>query len=88
MSIAIEPKTDAGQDRLREALDRLAIEDPSFAVSTHSETGQSLISGMGELHLEIIVDRLVREFQVEANVGRPQVRYRETITESAEAESE
>jgi elongation factor G len=88
MSIAIEPKTDAGQDRLREALDRLAVEDPSFAVSTHAETGQTLIAGMGELHLEIIVDRLVREFQIEANVGRPQVTYREALTDSAEAEAE
>jgi elongation factor G len=88
MSIAIEPKTEAGQDKLREALDRLAIEDPSFGVSTHAETGQTLISGMGELHLEIIVDRLVREFQIEANVGRPQVTYRETITQAAEAEVE
>ena len=80
MSIAIEPKSDAGHEQLREALDRLAIEDPSFGVSTHAETGQTLISGMGELHLEIIVDRLVREFQIQANVGRPQVTYRETIT--------
>ncbi|HXU81395.1 MAG TPA: elongation factor G [Polyangia bacterium] len=85
MSIAIEPKNEAGQERLREALDRLAVEDPSFTVSTHAETGQTLIAGMGELHLEIIVDRLVREFQIEANVGRPQVTYRETITQSAEA---
>jgi elongation factor G len=88
MSIAIEPKTESGQERLREALERLAIEDPSFAVSSHAETGQTLIAGMGELHLEIIVDRLVREFQIEANVGRPQVTYRETITERAEAEVE
>jgi elongation factor G len=86
MSIAIEPKTDASQDKLRQALERLAIEDPSFGVSGDPETGQTLISGMGELHLEIIVDRLVREFQVEANVGRPQVTYRETISEPAEAE--
>jgi elongation factor G len=87
MAIVIEPKTDASQDRLRQALERLAIEDPSFAVSNDPETGQTLISGMGELHLEIIVDRLVREFQVEANVGRPQVTYRETIAEAAEAEA-
>jgi elongation factor G len=86
MSIAIEPKSDSQQDKLRQALERLAIEDPSFAVNTHPETGQTLISGMGELHLEIIVDRLVREFQVEANVGRPQVTYRETILEAGEAE--
>ena len=85
MSIAIEPKNEAGQDRLREALEALAIEDPSFSVTTHAETGQTLIAGMGELHLEIIVDRLVREFQIEANVGRPQVTYRETITETTEA---
>jgi elongation factor G len=86
MSVAIEPKSEAGHDQLRQALARLAIEDPSFAVSTHPETGQTLIAGMGELHLEIIVDRLVREFQVEANVGRPQVSYRESISEAAEAE--
>jgi elongation factor G len=88
MAIAIEPKSEAGQAGLREALDRLAIEDPSFSVSTHAETGQTLIAGMGELHLEIIVDRLVREFQIEANVGRPQVTYRETLTQGAEAEIE
>jgi elongation factor G len=88
MSIAIEPKTEAGRERLREALERLAVEDPSFAVTTHPETGQTLIAGMGELHLEIIVDRLVREFQIEANVGRPQVTYRETITQGAEASIE
>jgi elongation factor G len=87
MSIAIEPKNDASQDRLRQALDRLAMEDPSFAVSTDPETGQTLIAGMGELHLEIIVDRLVREFQVQANVGRPQVSYRETIALAAEGEA-
>jgi elongation factor G len=86
MSVAIEPRSEAGHDQLRQALGRLAIEDPSFAVSTHPETGQTLIAGMGELHLEIIVDRLVREFQVEANVGRPQVTFRETITVGAEGE--
>jgi elongation factor G len=85
MSIAIEPKSEAGQEKLRAALESLAIEDPSFGVTTHAETGQTLIAGMGELHLEIIVDRLVREFQIEANVGRPQVSYRETISHSAEA---
>jgi elongation factor G len=87
MAITIEPRNDASQDRLRQALERLAIEDPSFAVSVDAETGQTLISGMGELHLEIIVDRLVREFQVEANVGRPQVTYRETISETVEVEA-
>jgi elongation factor G len=87
MAIAIEPKNDASQDRLRQALEKLAIEDPSFAVSSDPETGQTLISGMGELHLEIIVDRLVREFEVQANVGRPQVTYRETISEAAEGEA-
>ena len=86
ISIAIEPKTQANQDKLGQALAKLAIEDPSFRVKTDAETGQTIISGMGELHLEIIVDRLVREFKVEAYVGRPQVAYRETITREAEAE--
>jgi elongation factor G len=86
ISIAIEPKTQANQDKLALALAKLAMEDPSFRVRTDSETGQTLISGMGELHLEIIVDRLVREFKVEAYVGRPQVAYRETISRGAEAE--
>src|SRR4029077_19348306 len=86
ISIAIEPKTQANQDKLTLALQKLAMEDPSFRVKTDSETGQTLISGMGELHLEIIVDRLVREFKVEAYVGRPQVAYRETITREAESE--
>ncbi len=80
ISIAIEPKTTADMDKLVQSLDRLAIEDPSFKVSTDTETGQLLISGMGELHLEIIVDRLLREFGVDANVGRPQVAYKETIS--------
>jgi elongation factor G len=80
ISIAIEPKTTADMDKLVQSLDRLAIEDPSFKVSTDTETGQLLISGMGELHLEIIVDRLMREFGVDANVGRPQVAYKETIS--------
>jgi elongation factor G len=83
MSVVIEPKTQAGQDELGGALEKLAAEDPSFRVSTDGETGQTLISGMGELHLEILVDRLVREFKVEANVGRPQVAYREGITRTA-----
>jgi elongation factor G len=86
IQIAIEPKTKADQDRLSEALNKLAREDPSFRVSVNSETGQTLIAGMGELHLEIIVDRMLREFRVDANVGRPQVAYRETIQRPAEAE--
>ncbi len=79
ISVAIEPKTKADQDKLGEALAKLAEEDPTFRVSGDEETGQTIIEGMGELHLEIIVDRLLREFKVEANVGRPQVAYRETI---------
>ncbi|MBI5903161.1 MAG: elongation factor G, partial [Deltaproteobacteria bacterium] len=86
MSIAIEPKTKADQERLGVSLQKLAIEDPSFRVKTDEETGQTIISGMGELHLEIIVDRLLREFKVEASVGKPQVAYRETITRKAKAE--
>jgi elongation factor G len=86
IQIAIEPKTKADQDRLGEALSKLAREDPSFRVSVNRETGQTLIAGMGELHLEIIVDRLLREFKVDANVGKPQVAYRETIRRAAEAE--
>jgi len=79
IAVAIEPKTKADQDKLSQALQRLAEEDPTFQVRTDDETGQTLISGMGELHLEIIVDRLTREFKVDANVGRPQVAYRETV---------
>jgi len=86
ISVAIEPKTKADQEKLSQALQKLAQEDPSFRVTYDEETGQTLISGMGELHLEIIVDRLVREFKVEANVGKPQVAYRETIKTSAKAE--
>jgi elongation factor G len=86
ISIAIEPKTQANQDKLGQALQKLAVEDPSFSVKTDPETGQTIISGMGELHLEIIVDRLVREFKIEAYVGRPQVAYRETIAHQADAE--
>jgi elongation factor G len=86
ISIAIEPKTQANQDKLGQALQKLAVEDPSFSVKTDAETGQTIISGMGELHLEIIVDRLVREFKIEAYVGRPQVAYRETIAREADAE--
>jgi elongation factor G len=86
IQIAIEPKTKADQDRLGESLSKLAREDPSFRVSVNRETSQTLIAGMGELHLEIIVDRLLREFKVDANVGKPQVAYRETIRRPAEAE--
>ena len=86
MSIAIEPKTKADQEKLGVALQKLAIEDPSFHVRTDEETGQTIISGMGELHLEIIVDRMFREFKVEASVGKPQVAYKETITRKAKAE--
>ena len=86
ISIAIEPKTRDDQDRMGEAMRRLAEEDPTFRVSFEEETGQTLISGMGELHLEVLVDRMRREFRVEANVGRPQVAYRETITRPATAE--
>jgi elongation factor G len=85
ISVAIEPKTRADEEKLSLSLNRLALEDPTFRVSTDAETGQTLISGMGELHLEIIVDRLLREFKVEANVGRPEVAYRETIRRRAEA---
>ncbi len=79
IDVAVEPKTKADQDKLATALQRLAEEDPTFRVRTNEETGQTIIAGMGELHLEIIVDRLMREFKVDANVGRPQVAYRETI---------
>ncbi|MFN8543014.1 MAG: elongation factor G [Candidatus Binatia bacterium] len=87
ISIAIEPKTKADQERLGVSLQRLATEDPSFRVSSDTETGQTLISGMGELHLEIIVDRLLREFKVDANVGKPQVAYKETCKKSVEHET-
>lgn len=86
ISVAIEPKTKADQDKLNISLVRLAEEDPTFKVRTDEETGQTIISGMGELHLEVIVDRLLREFGVNANVGKPQVAYRETIRREAEAE--
>jgi len=86
ISVAIEPKTRADEDKLSEALGRLAEEDPTFVVRFDQETGQTLISGMGELHLEILVDRMLREFKVGASVGRPQVAYRETISEKAKAE--
>jgi elongation factor G len=86
ISVAVEPKTKADQEKMGLALQRLAKEDPSFRVSTDQESGQTIISGMGELHLEIIVDRMKREFRVEANVGKPQVAYRETIRARVESE--
>jgi elongation factor G len=86
ISIAIEPKTKADQEKLAGALQKLAMEDPSFRVQMNEDTGQTLIRGMGELHLEIIVDRMRREFKVEGNVGQPQVAYKETITQKATAE--
>jgi len=86
ISVAVEPKTKSDQEKMGMALSRLAQEDPSFRVHTDEESGQTIISGMGELHLEIIVDRMKREFKVEANVGAPQVAYRETIRASAESE--
>jgi len=85
--VAIEPKTKAGQEKMNIALLKLAEEDPTFKFYTDEETGQTIIAGMGELHLEIIVDRMLREFHVEANVGRPQVAYRETITRTAESDT-
>ena len=87
ISVAIEPKTKADQDKMGIALQKLAEEDPSFQVKSDAETGQTIISGMGELHLEIIVDRLMREFKVDANVGKPQVAYRETIRGTADQDS-
>jgi elongation factor G len=86
ISVAVEPKTKADQEKMGVALGKLAQEDPSFRVHTDEESGQTIISGMGELHLDIIVDRMKREFKVEANVGRPQVAYRETIRKAVEAE--
>jgi len=85
--VAIEPKTKAGQEKMGIALAKLAEEDPTFKCYTDEETGQTIIAGMGELHLEIIVDRLLREFKVEANVGQPQVAYRETITQAADTDT-
>ncbi len=87
ISVAIEPKTKADQDKMAIALQKLAEEDPSFRVKTDNETGQTIISGMGELHLDIIVDRMLREFKVEANIGKPQVAYRETIRGNADQDS-
>ena len=86
ISLAIEPKTKADQEKMGYALKRLADEDPTFTIKSDPDTGQTLISGMGELHLEILVDRMKREFKVEANTGRPQVAYKETVTKTAEAE--
>ena len=86
IQVAIEPKTKAGQDKMTMALLKLADEDPTFKTFTDQETGQTIISGMGELHLEIIVDRLIREFRVECKVGKPQVAYRETLTKTVKAE--
>ena len=87
IELAIEPKTKAGQGKMGEALAKLAEEDPTFRAHTDQETGQTIIAGMGELHLEIIVDRLLREFKVEANVGAPQVAYKETITTNADVDT-
>jgi len=86
ISVAIEPRTVADQDKLHEALSRLSQEDPTFTVRTDEQTGQTIISGMGELHLDVLVDRMMREFRVGARVGKPQVFYRETITEAVEVE--
>jgi elongation factor G len=87
IEIAIEPKTKAGQEKMGVALAKLAEEDPTFKTYTNEETGQTIIAGMGELHLEIIVDRLLREFKVEANIGKPQVSYKETLTKPAEIDN-
>jgi elongation factor G len=84
ISVSIEPKTSADQDKMSDALRKLAEEDPTFVVRSDEETGQTLISGMGELHLEVLVDRMLREFRVQARVGRPQVAYRESITKMVE----
>jgi elongation factor G len=84
ISVAIEPKTKADQDKLGKALGSLSDEDPTFRVNTDEDTGQTIIRGMGELHLEVLVDRMMREFNVEAHVGKPQVAYRETITQSVQ----
>ena len=86
MEIAVEPKTQSDQEKMSRALGRLAAEDPSFKVSSDPESGQTIISGMGELHLEIIVDRMLREFKVDANIGQPQVAYRETVSTKAEVD--
>jgi elongation factor G len=88
ISVAIEPRTEVDRDKMNEALRRLAEEDPTFQVRTDEQTGQLIVRGMGELHLEVLVDRMLREFRVMANVGKPQVAYRETITRSAQSEGE
>jgi len=87
VSVAIEPRTKADMDKLSEALNRLAEEDPTFRVEVNEETGQTIISGMGELHLEVLIDRMLREFKVQANIGSPQVAYRETITQPVKSEA-
>jgi elongation factor G len=87
INVAIEPKTKVGQDKMGEALQKLAEEDPTFRAYTDEETGQTIIAGMGELHLEIIVDRLLREYKVEANVGAPQVAYKETFAKAVDVDS-
>src|SRR5690606_730206 len=84
IDISVEPKSKADQEKMGLALNRLAAEDPSFRVKTDEESGQTIISGMGELHLDILVDRMKREFKVEANIGQPQVAYRETITRKSD----
>ncbi len=86
IAVAVEPRTKVDQEKMGVALQKLAKEDPSFRVATDEESGQTIISGMGELHLDIIVDRMKREFSVEANVGKPQVAYRETIRKSVDQE--
>ena len=86
ISVAVEPKTKAGQEKMTVALMKLAEEDPTFQTHTDEETGQTIISGMGELHLDIIIDRMLREFKVEANIGKPQVAYKEAITKKVDAE--
>ena len=84
ISVAVEPKTKADQDKMGVALSKLAEEDPTFRLRTDEETSQTIIAGMGELHLEVIVDRMMREFKVQANVGKPQVAYKETITKAVQ----
>ena len=86
IEVAVEPKSKADQDKMALALQKLAEEDPTFKVHTDHETGQTIIAGMGELHLDVLVDRMRREFNVECNVGRPQVAYRETITQAGDCE--
>src|SRR5690625_7623472 len=86
ISVAIEPKTKSDQEKLSEAIQKLAEEDPTFTVRQDEETSQTVIAGMGELHLDILVDRMRREFKVEANVGKPQVAYRETIRRTVRSE--